>query len=288
METNIQKYQAFLKTVEHGSFTKAAEDLHFSQSGISRMVSDLEAEWQLSLLERRKGGVRLTSDGTRILPYVKSLCEEFDKLQIQVDDLRGIQSGLIRIATFSSGLSQWLPGIISNFQKAYPNVDYEIRLGDYSEVRQWILEGSVDCGFLIQQEAEGLETMFLEHNEMLVVLPEDHPLAENDSVAIEDLAGEPFMMLEQGAGKEVEGILEGFGVKPRVILSTWDDYAIMSMVEQGFGYSLLTEMIMRRCPYRIVGKSLAEPVYRDLVLAYRSKEATSLALQRFIEYLPYR
>ena len=63
MDMNIQKYLAFIKTVEYGSFTKAAEILHYSQSGISRMINDLEKEWKVVLLERSKAGVKLTSDG---------------------------------------------------------------------------------------------------------------------------------------------------------------------------------------------------------------------------------
>ena len=84
MDVNIQKYLAFLKTVEYGSFTKAAEVLNYSQSGISRMIQDLEKEWKISLLERGKGGVRLTSDGYKILPYAKRVYEEYQHLQMQI------------------------------------------------------------------------------------------------------------------------------------------------------------------------------------------------------------
>ena len=71
MEMNILKYMAFLKTVETGSFTKAAELLNYSQSGVSRMISDLEREWRIPLLERDRNGIRLTSDGSRLLPYAQ-------------------------------------------------------------------------------------------------------------------------------------------------------------------------------------------------------------------------
>ena len=72
---NIQKYMAFVKAVEYGSFTKAAEILNYSQSGISRMIHDLETDWKVVLLERRKSGIKLTSDGTKLLPYIqKNLC----------------------------------------------------------------------------------------------------------------------------------------------------------------------------------------------------------------------
>ena len=252
------------------------------------MVADLEADWQVSLLERRKGGVLPTPDGAKILPYVKSLCEEFEKLGVAVDELQGLHSGMIRIATFSSGASQWLPNIIKDFQHAYPNIAYEVMLGDYTEIEQWILDGRVDCGFIPLPVHPSLETVFLERDQMMAVLPLDHPLASRETFPLEALDDEPFMILEKGAGAEVEAIFKERGIKPRVNFTTWDDYAIMAMVEKGLGISILTEMIMRRCPYKVVAKSLEQPVYRDIVLAFRGKERSSLALQRFIEYLPRR
>lgn len=143
MDMNIQKYLAFIKTVEYGSFTKAAEALNYSQSGISRMIHDLEKEWKVSLLERGRAGVKLTSDGLQLLPFVKNVCTDYQRLQIQIDDLNGMQSGLIRIGAFSSVATHWLPNIIAEFQKDYPNIDYELLLGDYSEIEQWILDGQI-------------------------------------------------------------------------------------------------------------------------------------------------
>ena len=113
MDMNILKYMAFIKTVDCGSFTRAAEILNYSQSGISRMIGDLEKEWKVALLERSRTGVKLTSDGTKLLPYARSVCEEYQKLQMQIDDLNGLQSGLIRIGTISSIATHWLPNIIA-------------------------------------------------------------------------------------------------------------------------------------------------------------------------------
>ena len=119
MATNFQKFMAFLTTIEYGSFTKAAEILHYSQSGISRMIQDLENEWHVTLLERGKSGVRLTSDGIRLLPYIKNICRDYQELQTEIDDLNGLQSGILRIGAFTSVSSFWLPNIISAFRKDY-------------------------------------------------------------------------------------------------------------------------------------------------------------------------
>ena len=288
MDVSIQKYLAFVKTVECGSFTWAAGVLNYSQSGISRMIGDLEREWQVALLERGKAGVRLTSEGTRLLPYAKRVCSEYEKLQAEVDEINGLKSGLIRIGTFSSVATHWLPNIIREFQKEYPGIDYELILGDYTEIETWIEEGRVDCGFLRLPARKALDSLFLEQDRLLVVLPEGHPLAALEKIPVSALCREPFMLLEKGAKAEVSEIFERSGLSPKVHFTTWDDYAIMAMVESGLGISILPELILKRIPYRIVARELEFPAYRNIGLAWKEKKGTSPMLRRFMEYLEYR
>lgn len=278
---NIQKYQAFVKTVEYGSFTKAAEKLNYSQSGISRMINDLEQEWKVTLLERGKTGIKLTSDGTKLLPYAKNICNDFEKLQMQVDEINGLQSGIIRIGTFSSVATHWLPNIIKEFQKDYPNIDYELLLGDYTEIEKWIDEGRVDCGFLRLPANQDFETIFLEQDKLLAIIPENHPLKECDKFPVKALCDEPFMLLEKGAKAEISEIFERCNLTPNVHFTTWDDYAVMSMVESGLGISILPELILKRVPYKIIAKELDVPAYRNIGLALKSKKNASLAVKRF-------
>lgn len=288
MDGSVQKYLAFVKTVECGSFTKAAELLSYSQSGISRMIGDLEREWRVTLLERGRSGVRLTSEGIRLLPYAKRVCDEYEKLQSEVDEINELKSGLIRIGTFSSVATHWLPGIIREFQKEYPDIDYELLLGDYTEIETWISEGRVDCGFLRLPAQNELETMFLEQDRLLVVLPEDHPLAAREKIPLSALCNEPFMLLEKGAKAEVSEIFERSGLRPKVHFTTWDDYAIMSMVESGLGVSILPELILKRTPYRIAARELEIPAYRNIGLAWRERKTSSPVLERFMKYLDHR
>ena len=288
MDMNLLKYLDFAKTVEFGSFTKAAEILNYSQSGISRMISDLEKDWNLTLLERNRTGICLTSDGARLLPYVQNLCKEYQNLQMQADDLRGIQSGLIRIGTFSSVATHWLPKIIAAFQNDYPGIDYELLLGDYTEIESWIASGRVDCGFLRIPTRSDFDTLPLAKDRLLAILPEGHPLTNENKVPLSGLCKEPFMLLEKGARAEIAEIFERHHLEPRVHFTTWDDYAIMSMVESGLGVSILPELILRRIPYHIVIKELDVPASRTIAFALRDRNTASLAVKRFMDYLDYR
>lgn len=288
MDMNIQKYLAFLKTVEYGSITKAAEILSYSQSGVSRMIQDIEKEWGLSLLERSRGGVRLTSDGMKLLPYIQSLCTEYEALQKQVQELKGMESGLIRIGTFSSAATHWLPNIIREFQKDYPNIEYELLLGDYTEIETWIQEGRVDCGFLRLPTLPEFDTIFLEQDDFLVILPENHPLTKKEKIFLSDLGKEPFLLLEKDKNTEISDFFRKHNFSPNVHFTLWDDYAILAMVESGMGISLLPRLILKRIPYRVAVRELNVPAYRDIALVLRNQKTAPLAVKRFLEYLSYR
>lgn len=211
---SIQKYMSFVKAVEYGSFTKAAEILGYTQSGIRRMIGDIEKEWNIVLLERNRGGVKLTSDGLKLLPYVKNLIAEYENLRNQVDELNGLQSGFIRIGTFSSVATHWLPNIIKEFQKDYSHIEYELLLGDYTEIEEWISEGRVDCGFLRLPTRSEFDTVFLEQDKLMAIISENHPLANAEKFPVKALCGEPFMLLEKGAKTEISEIFEKCGLSP--------------------------------------------------------------------------
>ncbi|PEL14281.1 LysR family transcriptional regulator [Bacillus sp. AFS017336] len=285
---NIQKYMAFVKAVEHGSFTGAADALNYTQSGISRMISDLEAEWEITLFERGRTGITLTSDGLKLLPQLERICNEHEILRMQVEDLHDMKSGMIRIGTFSSVATHWLPNMIKFFKKDYPNIDFELLLGDYSEIENWIVEGRVDFGFLRLPTKVEIETIFVEEDRLLAVIPKDHPLANCDKFPLSELENSPFMLLEKGGKADISEIFEKNQISPLIHFTTWDDYAILSMIENGLGISILPELILQRIPYKVISKELEVPAFRNIGVAMREEKSLSLAAKRFLEYLSYR
>ena len=157
-----------------------------------------------------------------------------------------MQSGLIRIGAFSGVTTHWLPNIIRAFQKDYPGIDYELLMGDDTQIEMWIAHGRVDCGFLSLPAPKEFETIDLEEHRLLAILPKGHPPAEFERVRLAALCGEAFLLLEKGERAEVSLLFVRHGLTPRVPFTTWDDYAIMSMVKSGLGISILPELILRR------------------------------------------
>lgn len=290
MDANIQKYQALAAVADTGSFTRAAEALAYSQSGISHMVSDLERDWGVVLLERSRRGVTLTSDGARLLPAVRALCESFRVLEVMVDEVRGLEIGLIRIGVFPSVATHWIPRIIKRFNEDYPGIDYKLRVGDYSEIEAWIAEGSVDCGFVEVPLRTGadLAVRALEDDEFLAVLPRNHELASSDVFPVERLSDLPLLSPASDSDDELSDFFEQWGVRPNPHFSSWDDRAILSMVEHDMGVSVLSRLMLRGISQNVATLPLSQPVFRTIGVAFRRTGHLPVACRRFLEYLDFR
>ena len=271
-----------MKTAERGSFTRAAQELSYAQSSVSKMVADLESDWGMMLLERSKSGVCLTSAGEQVMPLVRKVLNAYSELEGQICRMNGIETGVVRIGTFSSVAINWLPDILAALQRDYPGIEYELLLGDYGEAERWLDEGRVDCAFLRLPTLPRFDATLLKQDEYKAVLPPGHPLASNMSVALEDMNGLPFLLLEHGGKTEVSDLLERRHVRPYIRFTTWEDYEIMAMVEKGMGVSILPDMILRRIPYKIEIRPLKEPYYRQIGLAVKDKRHMTPTVRKFV------
>lgn len=285
MERNIQKYEALVTAAEEGNITKAAQKLNFAQSSVSKMIADLESEWQIHLLSRGRRGVTLTEDGRMLMPYIRRLLEACDQLDTKVGEINGLECGDIRVGVFSSVAEHWMPGIISAFQKDHPAIHYELLTGDYDEIEQWLEEGRIDAGFLRLPAQHDFDTMKIAEDPYMAVLPKGHPLCARQSIRPEDLNGQPFLLLEHGGRTDVSEFLEKYRIRPDIRFATWDDYSIMAMVEIGQGIALLPDLILQRHPYEIEIRPMAETCCRTIGIAVKNKNAMSAAMTQFIQYV---
>ena len=285
-DISLIKLRAFVAVADSGSFSKAAEALGVSQPSISRMLSDLESDWGLRLFDRGRGGAAITQEGESVLQHARDICIGASALDSRVAELSSGSAGHLRIGTFSSVATHWLPPAIRRFQEDHPKVSYELLTGDYYELDKWVLEGRVDMAFTrIPTASDGLDSVSIADDEMMAVLPKGHPLAENDRISPEQMCGFPFMLLEKGGKAIIGSIFDDAGLKPDVRFVTWDDYAVMSMVESGMGIGILPSLILKRMPYDIDVRPLDPPVHRHIGVITRHGARLSKLSETFLEYV---
>lgn len=281
----MNSYYAFIKAIETGSFTKAAEQLGYTQSAVSQMVHSLEEELSTTLILRSRKGISLTPDGQEFLPYIRKICNSHRELIEKLNEMQGLQSGLIRIGTFSSVTCHWLPGFIKDFKEQYPSVHFELHQGHYSDISNWIKDGTVDFGFVNSSAVSNLTVTPLQKDEMIAVIPVNHRLANSSKVSLNELINEPYILLDEGVINEPLTIFKQNNFEPNIQYKVHDPYAILSMIEQELGISILPKLLLNRCPYNIAKKPVTPSIVRTISLAYKDKKVLPIASRYFIDYV---
>lgn len=279
-----QKLEAFLKTAETGSFKQAAEALGYTQAGISYMINALEKEFGVPLFVREHGGAHLTAEGKALLPFVHGISNSNRQLAAKLAELKHLESGSVRIATFTTTFIHWIPGIAKLFCERHPAIKLEfICDDDQRNVEELVWSGDADCGFFVLPVERKLETISLRHDPMLVVLPESHPEADAEYFSRDAMAQFPCVKLSNGICSEVDEVFARNEVEPAVAFSIDNDYAAMAMVAEGLGYSVFPELMLHEPLFDVVCKRPETPTSRELAIAVRSFADASTATRAFVE-----
>lgn len=282
---SISKFETLAKVCELGSLTKAAEALGCTQSAVSHTINSLEEQFGFAILTRSRAGVKLTDDGQRIMPSVRGMLNYYEQLNQTVSAIRGLDFGTVRIGAFTSVAVHWLPGVIKEFQRDYPNVDIKLLNGDYHDVEKWIMEGSVDLAFVNLPANLNCECIALMEDRLLAILPPDHKFASYPKFPLVECETEAFITLLETSNHDANKALSAAGIKPNIKFSTKDDYAIIAMVEQGLGISIMPELLLRGRHDNVAVKELVPPSKRTIGLAIGEASSQSPATRKFADYI---
>lgn len=277
------RYEIFLKVCETGNFSKAAQALNYTQSGISQMMAAFEEELGVQLFARAKKGVTLTDNGTRLLPYIQEMANQKDKLRQAAFNINHKIEGKLRIGSFSSITALWMPDVIHFFNENYPQVEVQIFDGNYDEIRNWIIHGQVDCGFLSSIVADDLKFYPLCEDPLCAVIKKGHPLAEKRSVRLEELLEYPFIIETPGCDNDILHLLESCKKKPNTSYSFRDDTLIMAFVKSGLGVTISQELVMKAFANDVESRPLEPGRSRIIGLAF-ARTMNSVVTKILVEY----
>lgn len=281
---NIAKYQAFLCAAELGSFTKAAEKLGYTQSGLTHMMNSLEEEIGFPLLRRGYFGVRLTPNGTQLLPKIQELVKTSDELEAMIDDLRQNGCEVLRIGSFSSMTLHWLPSIVQQYNRDFPNVRVELTSGSVDELYNGLRSDQFDLVFISKNEKMSTDWIPLWEDQLLAIFPKTFPLKHNGAVPLEDFNGQSFLMPGLGFNLDILRIFKQRNISPDIISTSLDDPFILSMVEHELGVSILSELILKKRTNDVIALPLDPPAFRYLGIAVLPNRRREPHIQQFIRY----
>lgn len=278
---DTKKLEALLTAVELGSFTRAAEVLGYTQSGLTHMMNSLEKDIGFTVLLRGRSGVRLTPAGQRILPLVRDCLTSTAALEREISLINTHKEDSVRVAAYESIARHWLPEIIQQFRREHPDVTVDIQMGSVDEVYRWVLEDRVDMCFASRQDYNTLGWTPLRDDELLAILPPDYPDGDN-AFPIEFFNGQEFLMPSMGFDKDILRVLNEHGVAPLIRTTQVSDSAVISMVEHGLGVSVLSRLVLRGRQNSVRALPLLPQAFRKLGIAARPRKELRPIVRKFI------
>ena len=276
--------KAFLAAAECGSLTRAAEKLNYTASGVSQLISAMESEFGFLLLKRTTRGVVLTAEGERMLPAVRAFLSQENRMHELAATINGLDIGLINIASYSSIATHWLPKVIADFKKKYPNININLMEGVRQEVLKWIEEGRADIGLLSGGDDIDYDWIPLADDPMIAVLPKDHPLADAKEFPLDRCEQEEFIMPAMGKDEDVMKMLNKYDIVPNIVYSTNESFSAWALIENGLGISITNELLMHGWDCDVAKIPVSPPEKITLGMILPSVKHASPAVKRFVKY----
>ena len=273
---------------EEHSFTRAAEREHIAQPSLSQQIRRLEEEVGLALVERTTRNVRITDAGRLLLSRARRILAELDAANVELASLRGLRAGHVSVGAMHSMGPIDISLVLAEFHDQFPDIGLTVREQASEELAEMLRADELDIAFLsvterIESHGLGLERLLSE--ELVVMVPDDHPLGARTQVTIADLAHEPFIGYREGARLRevlVSAAAEA-GFEPRVMLESNENRRIRRMVSRGMGIALVPRSDATSPGPAVKAIRLREPALtRDITLAWREDRRLPPAARAFL------
>ncbi|MFP8967724.1 LysR family transcriptional regulator [Pokkaliibacter sp. CJK22405] len=248
MDLRVLRY--FVRIVESGGFGRAAEQLHITQPALSKAIRSLEEELEAVLLERGKRGsqIRLTPSGEIVLRHARTMLDERKRMARAIDELRGLSGGELRIGLSPLGSAELFAPLIARFRSRYPQVRVWLMERGGAELEESLRKGDIELATSLVPVHDGIDWLQIRNDPMRVALPVAHPLAQQESIKLKDLAEVPLVIFEPGflLNKVVLEACYTAGFTPKVVTQISQPDFGLALVAAGTGAMLLPGLIAER------------------------------------------
>lgn len=287
----LRQLKYFVAATETGRVTAAARQLHISQSAVTTAIRELEELLGYSLLERSRLGVNPTEAGRRFLSHANSVLALADEAMAMPAELVDV-SGTIRLAATYTLVGYFLPHHWRRFRLRYQSIKLEVDELTRADAERSLLEGRHDLALVITGNIASPELARETYlgSERRLWVGTKHPLLEESNVGLRRVAAEPYIMLTVDEAQDsAMRYWSAARQQPKVVLRTSSVEAVRSMVADGLGITILSDMVYR--PWSLEGKRIETITLRDTIpklevgLAWNKNAPTSKAMAAFRSYL---
>ncbi|RDE18767.1 LysR family transcriptional regulator [Motiliproteus coralliicola] len=284
---DLRKLRIFVEVARHGSFSGAARALPLAQPAVSVAVQKLEQELDLLLFHRHDRRISLTSEGKVLLQHAQRMLEDLRQAQLEMDELKGLRKGEVRIGIPSMLGTYYFPELLMAFKQRYPQLKLSVEEAGARDIQQMIDAGELDMGIIVREQLpESLEAELFLREQMVVCLPPEHPLAAQPSVSFEQFFAEPLVLFKPGYFHRafIDRLAQQTEYPMQIEFETNLIPLIRKIVGKGFGITTFLAMVAEG-DSELAARPFSEPVWLDLCIAWKRGAYLSHADRSFVEFL---
>lgn len=285
----------FVKVVEKGNFSKAAEELHMTQPAVSQYIKSLEQMYGTKLLERSNKYVRLNKPGQIVYDHAKEILGVYSKISGLLDDLANAPKGPLAIGASYSFGEYVLPHFISQLHTEFPQIQPSIKIGNTKEMAELVLKNQLDIGIIEgDYHDRHLVVEPFADDFMYVIASAKHPLEKYGKEASpQSLEKETWIIREEGSGtrEATDKLWSDLSISPKDVMVFGSTQIIKESVEAGLGIALLSQVTFRKEQQLDLIKILpvaGTPYKRKFSTVLRRSSYQTKAMEVFIQLLKNR
>ena len=282
---DTKKLQALVTVIKHGSLTSAADELGYTQPGLTNMMNSLEEEFGFAVLIRSKTGVRLSPAGQELLPSIRSIIDATDQFDNSVKSIREKSSFSLRVGAYSSIARQWLPDIMQKFLLTEPDIDLSASIQDIKAMYDAVKFEKIDCALVSYSEnlLSNLHWTPLADDEFVAVIPKNETSNIPNRYDMKNFHGSVFLMPAGGFDKDITPLFNSASSPESIKYTNMDDETIISMVEHRLGITIMSDLNMKGNTSKVYSIPLEPPAHRKLGIIVKDKRKNERPIRLFIE-----
>jgi DNA-binding transcriptional LysR family regulator len=246
----LEQLRIFIAVAEKQHVTRAAGELHLTQSATSAAIAALEARYDIKLFDRIGRGIVLTQTGRDFLIEARAVLARAKAAAQVLNDLAGLKRGSLAIAASQTVANYWLPGRLQTFHTAYPGIDLNVTIANTELVARAVLQGSADLGF-VEGEVDdpSLTAKRIDGDALIVVVGAKHPWVGRKRITPKDFLTTAWVLREPGSGTRsmFEAALQQSGIKLsdlKIALELPSNEAVRTAVETGDSATAISDLVV--------------------------------------------
>jgi DNA-binding transcriptional LysR family regulator len=290
MKLDPVSLRLFVSVIEEGTIAAAAKREHIAAAAVSKRLSELEELLDAQLLNRTNKGITATDAGLSLLFMARSALNNLNEIVVQMRDYSHGRRGSVHVLANISAVTQFMPALIKSFMDQYPLINIVLEEQQSLGITKAVAENRADVGIFTRlPHGADIEVFPFRTDRLVLLVPNDHPLADRQSVRFADTLDHEFVALRSGTHLNFQLIKAandlGRSLKIRMEVSSYD--ALCLMVQAGVGIGIMprgSADIYKMDGARVVALE-EEWASRELTLCVRSREGLSMAAGLFVDHL---